>query len=396
MRRTARPWPIVFTVEGLNIERFVRRAGEQGIRLTGIRRVGPKRLTALVPEDSMPALREIALNGGWKLTAGSRQGTGRAADWLHRRWLLAAAICMAGIALFAASQVMWRVEVVDGGSYAADIQSALAELGIEAPALRQTVDIGALRETLEWRYPRIAWFECGWRGTTLVVRPVEGVLPRADTEPDGSCDVAASRDGIVKIIVTRAGTPVVSAGDFVRKGDVLIRGEERTSEGAVRPVAARGNVMARVWTGSTITMPIRETITTYTGCEEMVWTIRTPWFNLWPMQDSAYNAYDTSVTEMPFGGFLLPLTLHVETRMEAQHSVQMRDIDEVKADAYAAAVRKLHEKINETESLIDIWGNCSIIDDEKVQSVAIGEMLVEIGVQVPSSGMAAPEQAAPE
>ena len=68
MRRTARPWPVSMTVEGLNIERFVRRAGEMQIRLTGMRRPGARRLTALIAEDDLPRLQEIALEGGWTLT----------------------------------------------------------------------------------------------------------------------------------------------------------------------------------------------------------------------------------------------------------------------------------------------------------------------------------------
>ena len=391
MRRTARPWPVAFTVEGLNTERFIRQAGGQGVRLTGLRRPAPRKVSAEAAEDDLPALQELALRGGWKLTIGARRGAGRAADWLRARWVLAAAAAIAGAALLAASRVMWRIEIVDAGTYDADIRIALTELGVTVPALRSQVDIGALRDALEWRYPRIAWFECGWRGSTLVVRPVEGVLPRTDSDSDGACDVVASRDGVVQTVVTKAGTPVVKAGDIVRAGDVLIKGEERTSDGAVRPVAARGSVIARVWEGASVRMPATETVTIYTGEEQTVWTIRTPWFDLWPMGESPYAQYDTAVSQMPFGGIFLPMTLHVETRMEAQCTTRMRDMDDLEADAYEAAVRKLHEKVGFEESLIDIWGNCSMIDSENVLSVAIGEMRVEIGTRAPTSGMAALE-----
>ena len=391
MRRTARPWPIAITVEGLNIERFVRRAGEAEIRLTGMRRRSPRKLTACVPEYQLAALQELAVQGGWKLTLGQRQGWGHAADWLHRRWLLTAAILLAGVALAAASQIMWRIEIADAGSYDADLRQALKEMGISVPMLRRNVQVGELRDALEWRYPRIAWFECGWRGSILVIRPVEGVLPRKDGEYDGSCDVVATRDGIIHSIVTRAGTSVVEAGDFVRKGEVLIRGEERTSGEGVRPVAARGSVTARVWEGASIRMSAVETITSYTGSTDTVWTIRTPWFDLWPMADSGYDQYDTAVSELPFGGIFIPMKLRIERRMEANCTAQIRNADELEADAYQAALRKLYEKVGNQESLIDIWGNCSMIDAENIVSVAIGEMLVEIGTQVPASGMAAPE-----
>ena len=392
MRRTARPWQISLTVEGLNSARFLRQAGEQGIRLTGVRRAAPRKLTALAAEDALPALQELALRGGWKLKTGRRRGLGRAAEWLMARWLLAAMLAMACVVLFAASQVMWRVEIENGGTYAADILSALEELGVQAPRLRSQISLGELRDALEWRYPRIAWFECGWRGSTLVIRPVEGVLPLTERNHGGACDVVAMRDGVVHSIVTRAGTPVVKVGDIVRAGEVLIKGEERTSDGAVKSVAARGSVIARVWQGASVSMSAIDVVTSYTGRTETVWTLRTPWFDLWQMKASAFSRYDTSVTQTPVCDIFLPVTLHVETRMEAEYTCQQRDHAQLEAEAWEAARRKLQEKVGAEESLIDIWGNCSMIDAENLLSVAIGEMLVEIGRQVPASGMAVPAE----
>ncbi len=389
MRRAVRLWQINVTVEGLNIGRFLRQAGEEGIRLTALRRRTPKKVTALLREDQLPALQALALRGGWTVTVGQRRGTGRGVDWLQRRWLLAAAVLCAGIALLAASRVMWRVDVIDGGAYDADIRAALTEMGIEAPMLRSRVDVGAIRDALEWRYPRIAWFEAGWRGTALVVRAVEGVMPRQEVQ-EGPCDVVASRDAVIHSIVTRAGTPVVKAGDIVRKGDVLIKGEERTSEGAVKPVAARGSVTARVWEGAAVHLSALETMTSYTGREQKVRTIRTPVFDLWKLPDCDYAQYDTAVSEMPLGGIFLPMVLRTETRMEAEITASVRNPEELREEAAAAARLKLQEKAASGESFIDIWGNCSMIEDEKVRAYAIGEKLVEIGMRAPASGMAAP------
>jgi len=387
--RRARLWQISVTVEGLNIGRFLRQAGEAGVRMTGLRRVTPKKVTALLREDQLPALQELALRGGWTLTTGNRQGAGRGADWLQRRWILVTAALCAGIALLAASRVMWRVEVVDGGAYTADISAALTEMGVKAPMLRSRVHVGEIRDALEWRYPRIAWFEAGWRGTTLVVRAVEGVLPRQETM-EGPCDIVASRDAVIQSIVTRAGTPVVKPGDIVRRGDVLIKGEERTSDDGVKPVAARGSVTARVWEAAVISMSAVEMITAYSGQEQRVFTVRTPFFDLWGLPDCDYAQYDTAVSIMPLGGIFLPVVLHRETRMEAEVASSNRDMKELQEEAAAAARRKLQEKAAPGESFIDIWGNCSMIEDEKVRAYAIGEKLVEIGLRGPASGMAAP------
>ncbi len=396
MRRTQRPWPITFTAEGLNIARLLRMAGDDGLRLTDLRRISPRRITAAIREADYPALQEIALRGGWKITPGHRKGTGRAAEWLRKRWLLVGAVICGGIALLTASQVIWSVQIVDAGSYEADILAAVSDMGIAPPMLRHQVDLGELRDALQWRYPRIAWFECGWRGTALVIRPAEGSIPRTDAVIAEYCDVVATRDGVIHRIVTDAGTPVVAPGDIVRAGEVLIRGEERTSDGGVRPVAAQGSVIARVWLGASVQMPVTEVITVYTGREETVYTIRTPWFDLWPMPDSAFAHYDTAVSEMAFGGIFVPMTLHAERRMEAEFTITRRNQSALEAEANEAAVRKLHEKLGPDESLIDIWGNCSMIDDENLLSLAFGEIHAEIGRQVPASGMAASGQENPE
>ena len=86
----------------------------------------------------------------------------------------------------------------------------------------------------------------------------------------------------------------------------------------------------------------------------------------------------------------IPMKLHVETRIETVMHTQMLDLEELCIEAERAARRKLQEKLSPEESLIDIWGNCSMIETEKVQAQAIGEMLVEIGVQRFLAGMAAP------
>ena len=80
-----------------------------------------------------------------------------------------------------------------------------------------------------------------------MVRLEEGVPPPEVANNDGSGDVVASSDGLIQRVTTYAGTPVVKAGDFVKAGQTLIRGEERGKDGTVQSVKARGEVIARQW-----------------------------------------------------------------------------------------------------------------------------------------------------
>ena len=378
-----KPWPYTFTAEGLNIERLIRQAGEQGIALSGLKRSGPRRLSGMVAEDDLPRLHELAQSGGWRFEAGRRRGAGRWLDTLHRRWLLAAGCLIAAAALAVASQLVWRIELIDPGVYEADLRNYLEVLDVRPLRWKRSLDLGAIRDSLEWRYPEVAWIECGFRGMTLTVTVVEGVSSGEALTHIGSGDVVALRDGVVKSIITLAGTPLVAAGETVRKGQVLILGEERTSDGLVRPVSARGKVLARVWDGASVRMSTREQETVYTGLEQQVIVAACPWFPLWKAEESGFERQDVAVRTMPLGGLFLPFTLRFETRMEAETSPRTREMEEVKAEAALAATRRLKEKVGPDDDFLTNWVDYSMIDDEILLAVAIGERVIDIAQASP-------------
>ena len=366
------------TVEGLNLERLIRQAGEAGIPLAHMKRRGRK-MTALVREEQLDVLQDMAVRGGWRMTCGRRQGLGRALDMLRQRRMLAVCAMLAVTVLLMASQMMWQVELRDAGAYEADIRQYLEELGIRPVIWRRRVDTAALRDALEWRYPRIAWFECAWRGMTLRITAVQGTAQGETITHLGSGDVVAMRDGIVMSVVTVAGTPQVKDGDSVRKGQVLMAGQERTAGEETRPVMARGTVYARVWDSAAVRLSAVETRTAYTGRTQEVWTVRCPWFDLWTMPRSGFDRQDVRVSETPLCGIFLPLWVRRETRMEAEVSMYPREEAQLRAEAAVAALRKLREKIGIHDDLVDKWVDYCMIEGEVLEAVATGERLTDIG-----------------
>ena len=391
MKQRGGCWRVSVTAEGLNISRLLGQAGERGIHLTHVQQTSGKKAVFRVRARDLSLLEEMIQRGGWRLQMGQRYGWGQVDAALRRRWLLTAAALAAGIALLICSRMVWRISIEAAGAYAPDVAAVLEAAGVRVPCLRNRVNLHEIQAELEWRYPEVAWVECGWRGTSLVIRLVKGEVHMQQKAEPGSSDVIASRDGVISSVVTVAGTPVVKPGDVVRAGEVLIRGEERASGGETVPVHAEGTVKARVWRSASVTMPLSETITTYTGNTQLVWTIETPWFDLWKLPKCDFAVYDTQVSKLHFGGIFIPTGLRVEKRLEAELSGAMRDRQDVQADAERAARCRLQEKLAPDESLIDIWGNCSMIDDETLLSVVTGEVLVDIGVTSHESGMAAPE-----
>ena len=385
-----KPWPYTFTAEGLNIERLIRQAGEQGITLSGLKRGGARKISGMVSEDDLPGLSELARSGGWRFEAGRRRGAGQWLDALKRRWLLAVGCLLAAGCLAAASQLVWRIELIDPGVYEADLRGYLAVLEVRPLRWKRSLDLGAIRDSLEWRYPEVAWIECGFRGMTLTITVVEGVASGEALTHLGSGDVVAARDGVVESIITLAGTPQVKAGQTVRKGQILILGEERTNDGMTRLVSARGKVMARVWDGSSVQMSTLERETIYTGRQQRVTVAACRWFDLWQREDSGFEQQDIAMRVMPLGGLFLPFTLRVETRMEAEIAPKTRELEQVKTEAALAAMRKLREKVGMDDVFLTNWVDYSMIDDEVLLAVAIGERVIDIASASPHGQRAEP------
>lgn len=368
-----------FQAEGLHLEKLMRLAAERQIPLTRVRRKG-RRLTGCAPEAAMPQLQELAAHGGWALEVRGYAGWSRLREQVKRRWLVCVLCALAVAGVVTAMQLVWAVELVDAGPYEGDVRAFLQEQGIRPMMWRAQVEPAALRDALEWRYPRVAWVEVGWRGTVLHIRLVQGVAQGETVDWRGSRDVVASRDGVVVSVVPLAGTARCKPGDTVRKGQVLIAGEERDGAETMRPVAARGKVTARVWDGARVRMSTMERQTIYTGAVLERNCVQTPWFSLWPREESGFQQQDVEVTRIPLGGLFFPLWVQRERCLEAQVSAVSRPLEEVQGEAGLAALRKLRTQVGPGEVFIDKWVDYCMINSEILEAVATGERRVEIGV----------------
>lgn len=295
--------------------------------------------------------------------------------------LLGAALALA--AALVLSQFVWRVEINGAGPYRADIAAYLEEAGYVPGARRDALDTSALERNLTLRYPEVAWFHAYVSNVTLVVDVTRGVpMPELPSAQPG--DVVALRDGIVDSVRVYAGTAAVQAGDAVRAGQVLIRGEERGADGATVPVAARGAVIARCWLTHTVEMSMLEIHSEETGREAAVQQIVTPWFSLPAEPETpdflASNAY---ITQTPVVGCFFPVWRRATVLREVSLEYVRRPEGEVRAEAGQAALDRLKTLLYGYE-IIDKWVDYCMIEDDTLAATATAEWLMDIAGQAPA------------
>ena len=152
----------------------------------------------------------------------------------RKRKLFVAGLLLCVFLLFYVSGFVWNIEVC-GNSYLSEetILMFLEEEDAYFGTKISKIDCAVLEEKLRSVYPEIIWTSIKIYGTKMTVDIQESLLPKDSYEvaSDEICDIVAAKDGIITHMVTRQGTPVVSIGKEVKKGDCLVTGElEITSD----------------------------------------------------------------------------------------------------------------------------------------------------------------------
>lgn len=367
-----------FVLRGLNLEKFLGLMQKENLPLYKVRRSDARTLEAVCRERDMEKIEKLAIEKGWRFEKGGRVGIGGAWDRIRARPGILIGAALALCLLTAALRFVWVVRIDGAGPYRADIAAYLRESGVGPGMPIARIDAKEWESLLTLRYPKVAWFHVYVSGMTLVVDCTQG-RPAPDAEDESPGDLIASRGGLVTEIRVYAGTAAVKPGDVVRKGQVLIRGQERGRDEETVPVRAEGVVMARCWHTVKVDTPMLTTVDMETGREMAVTRLVTPFFALpKELAEPEYLHWNTYISRAPVGGVFFPLQRETVIYREVSLEYALPDQQQLLRETRAAAEKRLKEALRGYE-IIDKWEDYCMIEDEKLSVSMTGEWLMDIG-----------------
>lgn len=148
---------------------------------------------------------------------------------IKKRKILAASIVIFLSSIWLMSKFLWNISFEGEYRHTEEqLLSFLKEQGIYAGCATESISCPDLEAELRKEYPDIGWVSVELKGTRLFVRLKETTQPAAAKEELATslsaASIVAQKDGIIETMVVRNGTPCVSIGDVVKKGDVLVSG----------------------------------------------------------------------------------------------------------------------------------------------------------------------------
>ena len=257
-------------IEGFQIGKLLDAAARSGMLLKAIRVDSETAARAEIAACDLKQLQKLA-GARYRVTPQVRRGVVYQTRALLRRPMLVIGVLLAASMVIAESFFVAAV-TIDG--YRAIPESALrdclAASGVREGVYRPGIDWGQAEAALFETFPQIMWVRLVYDGRLVVLEVAETghQIIRGESElaadeeklfipapepQNGYCNIVAAHSGYIERIDPLWGDAMAEPGDYVKKGQILIRGQipiETTTFDENAPkeyyVRARGEVWARV------------------------------------------------------------------------------------------------------------------------------------------------------
>ncbi|MCR5147250.1 MAG: sporulation protein YqfD [Clostridia bacterium] len=230
----------------------------------------------------------------------------------------------------------------------------------------------------------VAWVGMEIKGTNLIVRVAEADEKPEIIDENEYCNIVAKKDGIITKVEAQNGTPVVSIGDTVKKGDVLVQGWIEGKYTDNRFVHAEGQIMAKVWYSAKEKIYYKQHYENQTGNKEKKYSININNFKINFFKTlSKFENYDTISTIKKLkitSNFYLPFEIVVNENFEKQQNEVVYDKNEAKEVGIKDLKNRLEEQIHNKENISNIYVNTNETG-EYMEVEVIYEVLESIGTK---------------
>ena len=165
---------------------------------------------------------------------------------LKKRPGLVIGMVLAFIMIALGNRVLWDVRVERSDNLSeSELIGILDGYGVRPGTFVSKLDIGDIQTRIEAENEEIAWISVNVIGTVAYIEAIGEVSPPASELPAGDgTNLVAARDGTVVGFEVIAGEPIVSKGQPVLEGELLVGGLIDSERFGYRAVEAKGKVFA--------------------------------------------------------------------------------------------------------------------------------------------------------
>ncbi len=180
-----------------------------------------------------------------KYVVGKDYGVLSLLESVKHRYGLAIGIAFLILMVYLSSNIVWKINIIGNEKYSdEEIIDILNQSGLSLGSYTSNIDYDRLHNKILMQTDKISWISVNLNGTVANVEIKETMEEEQNSEENTYSNIVASRDGYICSIEVINGEKVVSKGQIVKKGDLLISGVINSQSQGVRYEHANGTVKA--------------------------------------------------------------------------------------------------------------------------------------------------------
>lgn len=216
---------VEIAIRSNSYERFLNLCAYHQILIWDLNHTGEQYEGKIFVQD-FRKIREVAKKSGSKIVILKKKGWPFWVRSHKKRTGFFGGILVCLSIIFVLSLFVWDIQI-DGNFTQTDevILDYLKEEQISFGSLKYKIQCKELAADLRKRFDQFIWVSVQMKGTLLKIQVQENTDVTLNQEiSKEASSLVATKDGTVVEMITRSGKPMVSVGDTVKEGDVLVLG----------------------------------------------------------------------------------------------------------------------------------------------------------------------------
>lgn len=247
---------ITVEIQTLSPEKILNYLWKNEVQIKNIKKNNVASLSLEIRLCDYKILEEAARKTQSKIRIEKRKGLTFVFLKLKSRKALLAGVVVFFSVLYYLSSFIWKIEIVTKHHLTPlELRMLVQSYGINPGVKKSAIDVEKLEDKIVKDTDEVMWVKARIEGSKLSIEVVERQAPPKLKEQQLTGNVVAKMDGVVERIYTTSGTAATEPGKVIKKGDLLIKGEQG-KEGKVYTIKAEGKVYARTFYEETSELPL--------------------------------------------------------------------------------------------------------------------------------------------
>lgn len=352
---------VTIAVKGRLPELFFQACMKEGIPAWNVKKTGTDTCQGNIKLEHISTIRKLRRQHEYRISFIRKQGY----PFLWRRFLrrkeIVAAALLSVLLITFLSNIVWKVDINGVPlEIEAKVEKQLKGYGIHPGAWTFSLEPpSVIQQKLLHDVPELLWIGVKRRGTALEFQGVEKTIVQRQ-KVKGPRNLVAAKKGIIQKMYVSRGLPTKEVHDYVEAGDLLVSGEigslsltEQPEDGEEKDknqkrgklVAAEGDIRARTWYETKVSVPLEAGYETLTGNQEKKYYVRVKDFYMpvWNLDNPDYKETQRENHETPirFIKWDLPLKFVATTLSEKEPYFKKRTREEAVAFGIEQARQEL-------------------------------------------------------